>query len=96
MSNGLWKMADGLRTLSYALGMCNIVLGKFQMVWKYSILNTATATMLSSLAADQQTIGPWFNNSRNKTKVISANFLKFYFYLDLNFYDILRICKISV
>ena len=32
---------------------------------------------------------------KNKTKVISADLLEFYFDLDLNFYDIFRFCDIS-
>ena len=33
--------------------------------------------------------------NQNKTKVISVYLGKFYFDLDLNFYDILRVCDIS-
>ena len=33
---------------------------------------------------------------QNKTTVISANLLEFDYDLDLNFYDILRFCDISV
>ena len=36
----------------------------------------------------QNTAGVWCKESRNKTKVISADLLEFDFDLDLNFYDI--------